>query len=75
MGKAEGQVCSQEVGSREDEGPSNDERCGQEEAVRLDESPLGCEEEACLARFPSANIGTHAKGLETSLGVRRSRGH
>ncbi len=32
-----------------------DERCGQEEVVGLDESPLGREEEVRLARFPSAN--------------------
>jgi hypothetical protein len=34
---------SEEVCPREDEGPSNDECCGQEEVVGLDESPLGCE--------------------------------
>jgi len=51
MGKAEGQVCSQEVGSCQAKGPSNDERCGQEEIVRLDESSLGCEEEVGLARY------------------------
>jgi len=36
---------------REDEDPTSDERCGQEEAVGLDESSLGCEEETCLARY------------------------
>lgn len=44
LGKVEGQICSQEIGSCEDEEPSNDERCRQEEAVGIDESPLGCEE-------------------------------
>jgi hypothetical protein len=34
---------SEEVCPREDEGPSNDERCGQEEVFGLDESPLGCD--------------------------------
>ena len=55
MGKVAPQVCSQEVRPREDQGPSRDERCGQEEIVRLDESPLGGEEEGRLALFPSAN--------------------
>ena len=50
--KQKGQVCSEKVCSREDEGPSNDERCGREEVVGLDESPSGCEEEARLALFP-----------------------
>jgi len=44
MGKVEGQICSQAIGSCEDEEPSNDERCRQEEVIGTDESPLGGEE-------------------------------
>jgi hypothetical protein len=43
MGKVEAQVCSEEVCPREDEDPSRDERCIQEEVVGLDESSLGGE--------------------------------
>ena len=40
----EGQICSQEIGSYEDEEPSNDERRRQEEVIGTDESALDCEE-------------------------------
>ena len=58
MGEVEGQVCSEE----EERRPScNECRC-QEEVVELDESSLGCEEEARLALFLSANHKFYADG-------------
>jgi hypothetical protein len=57
MGEVEGDVCP-----GEGEGPSRDERGGSEEVVGVDESSLGCEEEARLAPFPFANHKFYADG-------------
>jgi hypothetical protein len=43
LGKVEAQVCSEKGCFRQAEGPSRDERCGQEEVVGPDESSLGRE--------------------------------
>jgi len=45
LGKVEGQVCTEDVDSREDEGPSGNERRCEKEVICTDEGTLGCTED------------------------------